>query len=76
MMKVLEQEPSVPTPLAVYTAQDVANLQSQLAEAREELSVKDQEIAAKDQELAERDKIIEVYDSNVFELLSNLTFLG
>ena len=62
----VQQEPSVPAPLAVYTAQDVANLQSQLAEAREELSVKDQEIAAKDQELAERDKIIEVYDINVF----------
>ena len=56
----VQQEPSVPAPLAVYTAQDVANLQSQLAEAREELSVKDQEIAAKDQELTAKDKIIEV----------------
>ena len=56
----VQQQPSDPDPLAVYTAQDVASLQSQLAEAREEISAKDQEIAAKDQELAERDKIIEV----------------
>ena len=51
-----EQEPQVPsdpTPIAVYTAEDVANLQRQLEEAREE-------VTAKDHELAARDKIIEV----------------
>ena len=31
-----------PAPNAVYTAEDVANLQKQLAEAREELNAKDQ----------------------------------
>ena len=49
----MQQEPSVPAPLAVYTAEDVANLQRQLAEARDE-------VTAKKHELAARDKIIEV----------------
>ena len=40
---VPEQEaPNDPAPNAVYTAEDVANLQKQLAEAREELNAKDQ----------------------------------
>ena len=34
-----EQVPSDPVPIAVYTAEDVASLQRQLAQAREELSV-------------------------------------
>ncbi len=49
----MQQEPSVPAPLAVYTAEDVANLQRQLAEAREEVTAKEEELTAKD-------KIIEV----------------
>ena len=38
----MEEAPSDPVPNAVYTAEDVANLQKQLAEAREELDAKDQ----------------------------------
>ena len=38
----MEEAPSDPVPNAVYTAEDVANLQRQLAEAREELDAKDQ----------------------------------
>ena len=43
----VQQEPSDPAPLAVYTPEDVANLQRQLAEAREELSAKDEIIKVK-----------------------------
>ena len=38
----VEEAPNDPAPNAVYTAEDVANLQKQLAEAREELNAKDQ----------------------------------
>ena len=38
----VQQEPSDPAPLAVYTPENVANLQRQLTEAREELSAKDE----------------------------------
>ena len=38
----VEEAPSDPVPNAVYTAEDVGNLQKQLAEAREELNAKDQ----------------------------------
>ena len=37
----VEEAPSDPVPNAVYTAEDVANLQKQLAEVREELDAKD-----------------------------------
>ena len=37
----VEEAPNDPAPNAVYTAEDVANLQKQLAEAREELNAND-----------------------------------
>ena len=38
----VEEAPSDPVPNAVYTAEDVGNLQKQLPEAREKLNAKDQ----------------------------------
>ena len=38
----VEEAPSDPVPNAVYTAEDAANLQKQLVEAREQLDAKDQ----------------------------------
>ena len=38
----VEEAPSDPVPNAVYIAEDMANLQKQLVEAREQLDAKDQ----------------------------------
>ena len=57
-ISVEEQEPSDHAPLSV-SAEEVAELQRQLEEAREEISAKDKELAAKD-------KIIKVLRCNVF----------
>ena len=53
-----EQEPSNHAPLIVV--EDVANLQLQLAEAREELTSKDLLLTARNQEVRAKDRIIEV----------------
>ena len=65
-ISVEEQEPSDHAPLSV-SAEEVAELQRQLEEAREE-------IAAKDKELAAKDKKIKVLRCNVFKQLKLLYF--
>ena len=65
-ISVEEQEPSDHAPLSV-SAEEVAELQRQLEEAREEISAKDKELAAKD-------KIIKVLRCNVFKQLKLLYF--
>ena len=47
-ISVEEKEPTNSAPLIVNAAEEVAQLQRLLAEAREEISAKDQELAAKD----------------------------
>ena len=47
-----DQVPSDPVPIAVYTAEDVASLQRQLAQAREELTAQELSVTAPEEELA------------------------
>ena len=46
-----DQELSDHTTIAVYTVEDVSNLQRQLAKAREKITAKDRELAASDKRI-------------------------